>query len=260
MILLFVNEEGDALLHSFALQDARKVKRRRRHLSSRHAKPSLLQRLFDFTFVVQVRSGRFTRPRKQFPNSLQNRIRQRFRRERNNQLLLTQRSQVPHHRGHAIVRIVNHNVDATHHVVLPSALFQPQRFKFRRDSWRLRSRGDALIIPRLRLANHTRRNIRSAHAGTSVRQRNRQRPSPSAGITHRHPVHVLRQPIQNLIDRLLMPLTDVQLYFVHLVGFAVNFLPSLESNFIEVIAHRSGFVTTGRLHHRRASFRRIGEH
>ena len=210
---------------------------------------------------MEVRAGRLGRSREQLADALQDEVRQRLRREGDDELLAAQARQVVDHTVDAVLRVVNHDIDARHHVVLARGFFEAHGVKLGLGRRRLGAVRHQFLVSALRFADHRARDITRAHVRPLKRQRNRQRPRPAPSIAHRHALQiVVLHPRQNLINRLLMSLANVELHLIHVVRLSVNLIPPFEPGGVEIILHARRFVAASLRHHPLASFARIRQH
>lgn len=248
-------------LNALALEETREIKGSGRHLATLHLETSRLEGDFDVGFVVEVGARRLGRTREQLADALENEVGERLWREGDDELLGAQAGQVVDHAVDAILRVVNHDVDAGDHVVLAGALLETHGVKLGRLFRRLGTARDEFVVTTLRFAHHGRRNVARSHVRPLERQRNGQRSGTATRVAHRHASQILAlHPVQNLIHSLLMSGTNIELHLVHIIRLTVNLIPPLKPSRVKVILHRSGFVATRFRHHALPSLARVRQH
>ena len=157
--------------------------------------------------------------------------------------------------------VVDHHVDASHHVVLPAALLEAERLKLGRDGRSLGASLDLLVVAHLSLADHGGGDIGRGDGRAAQREGDGEGAGAAPRVAHRLASHVHgRGPAEDLVHGLLVAVADVELHLVHLVSLAVDLLPAAEALGVEVVADGGGFVAAGGGHHVLAALVGIGRH
>mmetsp|Transcript_8913 Transcript_8913/g.12329 ORF Transcript_8913/g.12329 Transcript_8913/m.12329 type:complete len:210 (+) Transcript_8913:407-1036(+) len=86
-------------------------------------------------------------------------------------------------------------------------------------------------------------NVACRYLGAHLSQRNRQTSNTTSTITDTLALNIIisLDPIQYFSNRLIVSITNIQLNRIHLIGFRINLIPTVETFVVEVFAY-FGFV------------------
>mmetsp|Transcript_20093 Transcript_20093/g.40569 ORF Transcript_20093/g.40569 Transcript_20093/m.40569 type:complete len:226 (+) Transcript_20093:259-936(+) len=206
---------------------------------------------------MQVRASCFARSREELSDALEGGVVQSLWCEADDELFVSERRQVLHHAIGLVLRVVDHHVQACHHVVLALDILKPPRIKDRSNS--LCALSLALFKASFSFLRHLNRDVASRDSGSLESERDGEAAGSTARITDGLVGYGSVEPVQHLRNRNGMAITDVFLHAVHLVRFTVNLAPSLEALPVEVVLYTGHFVTSGRVRHLLPSPLRVSE-
>ena len=223
------------------LQESGKVKVGGRHFFPCHGKAGIGQGLAHNAFFVQIRARGFGRPGKEFADLFQQFVVPRFGGKGNQDAVLGQAAQVLNHFRHFFVGIMNGHVNARDRVVRSGDGLQigGEKFGVRYANG---------LGPTFGFFGHGGRNIRGGHFGSHFRQGNGQTTHATTTIADGLSLNVavLLDPVQNLLNGLVVAVADIQLDRVDIIGFGINLVPSVKAFCIKVFTD-FGLVVDGAL-------------
>ena len=149
-------------------------------------------------------------------------------RKADNDTVVGQTAKVIDHLLELVVGVMNGDIDACDEIVLARHTLQVTRVEVSLDAH--------LFGPTSCLGSHGITDIRGRDLGTHLRQGDGQTADTASTVADRlsGDVAIRRNPIQNLLDGLIVTGTNVELHRVHVVRLGIDLVPSVEAFGVEV--------------------------
>mmetsp|Transcript_26348 Transcript_26348/g.57205 ORF Transcript_26348/g.57205 Transcript_26348/m.57205 type:complete len:346 (+) Transcript_26348:622-1659(+) len=230
---------GLGALDALGLEEAGEVEVGGGHLAVGHLPPRLQQRRLHVRLRVQVRARRLGGAGGELADALEDGVGDGLGRERHNQALLRQGRQVADHRVSLVLGVVDHDVEAGDGVVLAGGALEVAHLELGLGGGGLAASGQSILVPRLRLTHHRGGDVAGGDGSALHGEGHREAASAAAAVRDGAVLEAaLRlQPAHHLLHGLIMASTNVKLHLVYIVSLAVDLLPALSPNRLEVVLH-----------------------
>merc|ERR1719253_234880 len=139
---------------------------------------------------------------------------------------------MPNHFSHFVGGVVNGHIDARNSIVSALNRHEIGGVEFRIFDAHRFGTGCSFF-------GHRVRDITGGYLGAHLCQRNRQASHATPTVAHRLSldIPIVPDPVQYLLYRLIVSISDVQLNFIDFVRLGVDFIPAIETFVVEVLAH-----------------------
>mmetsp|Transcript_14162 Transcript_14162/g.39031 ORF Transcript_14162/g.39031 Transcript_14162/m.39031 type:complete len:305 (-) Transcript_14162:67-981(-) len=226
------------------LEQTREVEVGGGHVISLDLESCLLESIHDELLVVKVGAGGLGGSWEHLSDLLEEDVEPCLWCEGDDDAVLGEVAKVSDHLRHLLTWVVDGNIDASDGVVLSGDGFQVGGVEFGIDA--------QFLGTSCGLVGHGVRDVAGGDLGTHLCQRDGEAANTASAVADGFSgdVVVVHNPVEDLLNGLVVTCADVHLDGVDLIGFGVNLVPSVETLGVEVLADLGLVIRGGcQLHH-----------